>query len=131
VFGETRSAALNSRYNHCVRHRAPVLLIMLFAGNVFPIMASVSSSQTSRSIPALSEERSYSRLNSDQGVNRLDAHPFFTEFYLQQFAAEPMPSGIREQRSWFSPVVNPVTSAASNLSKRVANLRRALVRMMP
>jgi hypothetical protein len=108
-----------------------VLLIILLVGNAFPVMASVSSSHTSYVIPALSEARSYSHLSGDQGVNRLDTHPFFTEFYLQQFAAEPMPSGIREQRSWFSPVVNPVTSAASNLSKRVANLRRALVRMMP
>jgi hypothetical protein len=60
----------------------------------------------------------------------LDPHPFATEFYLHQFALESGKSS-PHQRSWFDPVVSPVTNAASSLSKRVASLRRALVKLMP
>ena len=59
---------------------------------------------------------------------QMDPHPFSTEFYLHQFAAEPGFSDARRQRSFWRA---PVTTAASGLSKRVASLRRALVRMMP
>jgi hypothetical protein len=63
-------------------------------------------------------------------VYPFDSHPFSTEFYLRQFASESAEANGRQQRSsWFS--VRPVTNAASSLSRRVANLRRALVRMMP
>jgi hypothetical protein len=105
-----------------------VLLILIFAGSVLPATASVSSTRQARSIPSLA-------LNSQSGTRAgrqsFDPHPFFTEFYLQQFAVEPMPPDAHGQHSWFSPVLDPMTSAASSLSKRVANLRHALVRMMP
>jgi hypothetical protein len=60
----------------------------------------------------------------------LDPHPFATEFYLHQFALESGKSS-SHQRSWFDPVVSPVTNAASSFSKRVASVRRALGKLMP
>jgi hypothetical protein len=111
-----------------VRHNAPVLLILIFAGSVMPATASVSSTRQAHGIPTLAAN---SQSGTEAGRQSLDPHPFFTEFYLQQFAVEPMPPDARSQHSWFSPVLSPVTSAASSLSKRVANLRHALVRMMP
>ena len=63
----------------------------------------------------------------------LDPHPFETEFYMHDFAAET-PVESRPHSRWISPVssaASGLTSAASGLSKKVANLRRALVRMMP
>jgi hypothetical protein len=62
-----------------------------------------------------------------QSIDILDPHPFFTEFYVHEFASERSMQSGRQHSAWFS----PVTSAASLLSKRVANLRHALVRMMP
>lgn len=109
-----------------MRQKAPVLLVLLMAGSVLPAMGSVASSSRSAPIPELSLSQS-----RQQQATPLDAHPFFTEFYLQQFAAEPAISGDHERSSWFSPVLNPVSNAASSLSKRVASLRRALVRIMP
>jgi hypothetical protein len=111
-----------------VRHNAPVLLILMFAGSLIPAMASVTPARQARGISALAVD---SQSGAQAGRQTLDPHPFFTEFYLQQFAVEPMPPDSHGQRSWFSPVLSPVTSAASSLSKRVANLRHALVRMMP
>lgn len=109
-----------------MRQKAPLLLILIVAGSVLPAMGSVAPSSRSTPIPELSLPLSHQR----QAAPR-DAHPFFTEFYLQQFATEPVVNGDHERSSWFSPVLNPVSNAASSLSKRVASLRRALVRMMP
>ena len=68
-----------------------------------------------------------------RGLNQsLDPHPFSNEFYLLQFASETVLAEAHQQRSsWFSPVLNPVTNAATALSKKVASLRHALARMMP
>lgn len=83
----------------------------------------------STNIPSLASEPKADAMGSHEA---LDAHPFATEFYLQQFASDPDSSVMRQQRSsWFSPMFTPVTNAASELSKKVASLRRALVRMMP
>ncbi|MBV9072919.1 MAG: hypothetical protein JOZ10_04745 [Acidobacteria bacterium] len=60
----------------------------------------------------------------------LNPQPFYTEFYRQQFAAERA-AGRDVHSSWLSPVITPLTTAASNMSKRVASLRHAIVRMMP
>lgn len=63
----------------------------------------------------------------------LNPHPFATEFYIHDFAAETTAES-RPHSRWISPVSNAasgLTSAASGLSKKVANLRRALVRVMP
>jgi hypothetical protein len=61
-----------------------------------------------------------------------DRHPFATEFYLQSLED---PSGLSEaarahrQHSFIR--WNPVTSAASSLSKLVGSWRHALARMVP
>ena len=100
---------------------------MLFTANA---LADIPA-QTSHPQPSVSENQS--RLHSgalDEFSAPLDPHPFATEFYLHQFALESGKSS-SHQHSWFDPVVSPVTNAASSLSKRVASLRRALVKLMP
>jgi len=67
----------------------------------------------------------------EEQVSPVDLHPFSTEFYLHEFASDSDQLSAKQQRSWFSPVLSPVSNAASSLSKRVASLRRALTRIMP
>lgn len=87
--------------------------------------------RASRPQPVLSDNQSRFRSGAlDEFSAPLDPHPFATEFYLHQFALESGKAASR-QRSWFDPVLSPVTNAASSLSKHVASLRRALVKLMP
>ena len=117
-------------YNFFVRRRTPVLLVVV---SVLVTAAAVADIPTRASHPQPDISDSQSHLHSgalDEFSAPLDPHPFATEFYLHQFAVESGKSS-SHQRSWFDPVVSPVTNAASSLSKRVASLRRALVRLMP
>lgn len=125
-----RSMNAQSGYNFCVRRRTPVLLfvvtIFLAAWALGDIPTRAPHWQ-----PVLSH--SESRFHSgalDEFSAPLDPHPFATEFYLHQFALESGKAA-SHQRSWFDPVLSPVTNAASSLSKRVASLRHALVKLMP
>jgi hypothetical protein len=105
---------------------------MVIAGILVPAAwASVPSVRRMPGIPELNQTVLQS-VDAQKDFPSAGTHPFFNEFYLQQFAAEPTPAIMRGQRSsWFSPVLTPVTSAASNLSHHVASWRRALVRLMP
>ena len=117
-------------YNFFVRRRTPVLLVVLAILVTATALADIPA-RTSHPQAGISD--SQSRLHSgalDEFSAPLDPHPFVTEFYLHQFARESGKSS-SHQRSWFDPVVNPVTNAASTLSKRIASLRRALVKLMP
>lgn len=119
-----------SSYNFFVRRRTPVLLVAVAVLISTTALADIPK-QTAHSQPVLSANQSYLHLGAlDDFSAPLDPHPFATEFYLHQFALENGKSS-SHQRSWFDPVVSPVTNAASSLSKRVASLRRALVRLMP
>lgn len=113
-----------------MRRRTPVLLV---AVAIFISSAAFADIPTRASHPQPILFETQSRLHSgalDEFSAPLDPHPFATEFYLHEFALESGKSS-SHQRSWFDPVVSPVTNAASSLSKRVASLRRALAKLMP
>ncbi len=113
-----------------MRRTTPVLLVVVTVLLAATALADIPT-PASRPQPVLSENQS--RFHSgalDEFSAPLDPHPFATEFYLHQFALEG-DKAASHQRSWFDPVLNPVTNAASSLSKRVASLRRALVKLMP
>jgi hypothetical protein len=118
-----------------VRRLVPVFLTgVLVAVFVPAATASVPTAQvTSKSRPFETQIDSRTRRDLSRGLNEsLDPHPFTNEFYLLQFASETTAIETPQQRSsWFSPVLNPVTNAATLLSKKVASLRHALARMMP
>src|SRR5207302_8348822 len=127
-------ATLVLRYNPWVRRTTLRLLVaMSMAVLIAPATASIPAQQLSTgSISTLtSGSLSAQRATHGRLVGPLDPRPYSTEFYLHQFACEIDRTGVRQQRSWLSPVLSPVTTAASNLSRRVASLRHALVRMMP
>jgi len=108
----------------------PVLLVAIALLVSTAALADIPTRASHRQ-PVLSENQSRLHLGAlDDFSAPLDPHPFATEFYLHQFALESSKSS-SHQHSWFDPVVSPVTNAASSLSKRVASLRRALVRLMP
>lgn len=115
-----------------VRRITPALLTIAFVLALVPaVSASIPAPHPIASRNSGSDLDVLSIHRTGQGaVSPFDPHPFSTEFYLRQFASESSEVYGRQQRSsWFS--VRPVTNAASSLSRRVANLRRALVRMMP
>ena len=117
-------------YNFLVRRRTPVLLVVVAVLVTATALADIPT-RTSHPHPGISDSQSHLHSGAlDEFPAPLDPHPFATEFYLHQFAVESDKSS-SHQRSWFDPVVNPVTNAASTLSKRVASLRRALVKLMP
>ena len=119
-----------SGYNFSVRRRTPVLLVLVAFLVTATALADIPT-RASHPQPVLFENQSHLHLGAlDDFSVPLDPHPFATEFYLHQFALESGKSS-SHLRSWFDPVVSPVTNAASSLSKRVASLRRALVRLMP
>ena len=119
-----------SDYNFFVRRRTPVLLVALAILLSTAALADIPM-RASHPQAVLSENQSHLHLGAlDDFSAPLDPHPFATEFYLHQFAVESGKSS-SHQRSWFDPVVSPVTNAASSLSKRVASLRRVLVKLMP
>ena len=119
-----------------MRHITPALLNALLVG----LLASAASASvpnrppSPQAAPVLKTDAALIWESSHTFFGEpLDPHPFATEFYIHDFAAE-MPVGSRPHSRWISPVSNAasgLTSAASGLSKKVANLRRALVRMMP
>jgi len=118
-----------------VRRTTPLFLsALLAAACVLPAAASVPSKQfTNRARGLVSQLDPRGTPDFSRGLNQsLDPHPFSNEFYLLQFASETVLAEAHQQRSsWFSPVLNPVTNAATALSKKVASLRHALARMMP
>ncbi len=119
-----------SGYNFLVRRRTPVLLVAVAILVSATALADIPT-RAPHPQSVLSERQSHLHSGAINEFSApLDPHPFATEFYLQQFALESGKSS-SHQRSWFDPVVSPVTNAASSLSKRVASLRRALVRLMP
>jgi hypothetical protein len=104
-----------------------VVVVMFVSANA---VADIST-RPSHPLPSLCENHPRSQAGAlDEFSAPLDPHPFATEFYLHQFALESAKSN-SHQHSWFDPVVSPMANAASSLSKRVASLRRALVRLMP
>ena len=120
----------HSGYNFSVRRRTPVLLVVVAILLAATALADIPT-RASHPPQVLSDNQS--RFHSgalDEFSAPLDPHPFATEFYLHQFALESGKAA-SHQRSWFDPVLNPVTNAASSLSNRVASLRRALGKLMP
>ena len=113
-----------------VRQRTPALLIVLCAAMLVSAAAGSLTPQSHPDrIPSLVASSDPGAMHGNQA---LDPHPFATEFYLQQFASENGSPMLRQQHSsWYSPVVSPVTNAASELSRKMASLRHALVRMIP
>jgi len=102
-----------------------VLLVLLCVGFLLPASASIPDRRPAMGNVPISLDVQTS--NPGNSNHLLDPHPFSTEFYLNQFAADSADSTRQQRSSWYS----PVTNAASELSKKVASLRRALVRMVP
>ena len=119
-----------SSYNFSVRRRTPVLLVVVATLAAATAFANIPT-RTSHPQPGIFDNQSHLHSGAlDEFSAPLDPHPFATEFYLHQFALESDKSS-SHQRSWLEPVISPVTNAASSLSKLVASLRRALVKLMP
>ena len=114
-----------------MRRYLPALLTVAFGILFVPALTASIPAQRTGSISKGGLDLSDFEVGSTSGRPPYlsDPHPFSTEFYLREFASESAQAGRQQRSSWFS--VRPVTNAASSLSHRVANLRRALVRMMP